>query len=94
MYPNGTCIQTTCVHPSWHATGIVEPYKDRLAQAGVQFGAASDVSEAVIEQVLAARSGQVFVPRSAAATTRYRDLPIWVRDAALYLAAKRNKLVF
>ncbi|EXJ86489.1 hypothetical protein A1O3_03440 [Capronia epimyces CBS 606.96] len=94
MYPNGTCIQTTSVHPSWHATGIVKPYEANLARAGVRLDAASNVSDAVIEQVLAARSGQIFMPRSAEAKTRARDLPIWVQDAALYLLTRRTGLVF
>ncbi|EHY57407.1 hypothetical protein HRR83_002893 [Exophiala dermatitidis] len=93
-YPNGNCIQTTCVHPSWHKTGIVKPYEEHLTNMGVRLDPATNVSDAVVEQVLAARSGQVFVPRSEKHRTGLRALPIWAQDVIMYWANKRSRLLF
>lgn len=88
--PAGKCIQTTSVHPFWHATGIVAPYAARLARAGVKMDPASNVSDAVVEQVVAGRSGQIFMPRSQASRAGLRNLPVWVQD---FLLARDRKKV-
>ena len=93
-YDNGECIQTTCVHPSWHSTGIVKPYEEKLAKAGIMCDPASNVSDAVVEQVLAARSGQIFMPRSEEGNTRMRNMPLWMQDIMLHMLRKRVGLDF
>lgn len=81
-YPNGTSIQTTSVHPSWHKTGIVQGVEDKLKAHGVRLDPASNVSDAVVDQVLAARSGQIFMPRSEAGNSGIRTWPLWLQDFA------------
>lgn len=88
-YENGDCIQTTSVHPSWHDTGIVKPFTHILKKAGVRMDPATNVSDAVIEQVLSSRSGQIFMPRSEERGTRIRSWPVWLQDAFFY--TQRNK---
>jgi len=81
----GRTIQTTSVHPSWHATGIVKPFEDRLSKFGIQCDPASNVSDAVVEQVLAGRSGKIFMPRTEEAKEGVRSYPIWLQDVLLAL---------
>ncbi len=81
----GRTIQTTSVHPSWHSTGIVKPFEDRLAKFGIKVDPASNVSNAVVEQVLVGRSGQIFMPRTEESKAGMRNYPIWVQDSLLYV---------
>jgi len=91
-YENGDCIQLTCVHPSWHNTGITKPFEHILQRHGVRTDPASNVSDAVVEQVLASRSGQIFMPRSEETKIRIRNWPIWLQDVAMYIHRKRAGL--
>ncbi|KIV82193.1 hypothetical protein PV11_04320 [Exophiala sideris] len=93
-YENGDCIQLTSVHPSWHSTGIVKPYEAHLQKHGVRIDPASNVSNAIVEQVLAARSGQIYMPRSVESATGARNYPIWVHDVAAYIRRKREMFEF
>jgi all-trans-retinol dehydrogenase (NAD+) len=80
-YPGGEAICTTSVHPSWHATGIIkETELDKLKKHGYKVGPASDVSDAVVEQVLKGKSGRLCVPKSAAVFEWIRTLPLWAQD--------------
>jgi hypothetical protein len=87
-YENGDCIQLTCVHPSWHNTGITKPFDHILQKYGVRSDPASNVSDAIVEQVFASRSGQIFMPRSEEAKTSIRNWPIWLQDVAMYVHRK------
>ncbi|KAI1609736.1 short chain dehydrogenase/reductase [Exophiala viscosa] len=93
-YENGDCIQLTSVHPSWHSTGIIKDYEDKLRKFGVQIDPASNVSNAIVEQVLAGRSGQIYMPRSEVGNTGVRNYPLWVQDFAAYVRRKRAKFEF
>ena len=73
------------MHPSWHATGIVKPFEDRLAKFGIKCDPASNVSDAVVEQVLAGRSGQIFMPRTEESKAGMRNYPLWVQDGLLWV---------
>ena len=82
-YENGFTVATTSVHPSWHATGIIKGFESKLAEHGIVADPPSNVAKAVVEQVLAHRSGQIFMPRSAESQSGTRRLPIWVQDVLL-----------
>ena len=82
-YENGHTIANTTVHPSWHATGILKGFESKLAEYGIKPDPASNVSNADVEQVLAHRSGKIYMPRSAEAQSGTRQLPLWVQDWAL-----------
>ncbi|KAJ9603544.1 hypothetical protein H2200_011730 [Cladophialophora chaetospira] len=76
----GRTIQTTSVHPSWHSTGIVKPFEERLEKFGIKCDPASNVSDAVVKQVLAGRSGRIFMPRTEEAKAEVRSYPLWLQD--------------
>lgn len=78
------------MHPSWHATGIVKAYEAKLASVGIKMDPASNVSDAVVEQVLAARSGRIFMPRRVEGQSKLREWPRWAQDSVGYLNAKIN----
>lgn len=82
-YENGFSVATTSVHPSWHATGIIKGFENKLAEQGIVADPPSNVAKAVVEQVLAHRSGQIFMPRSAESQSGTRRLPIWLQDVVL-----------
>lgn len=80
-YENGDCVNMTVVHPGWHDTGITKPFQDRLkTQKGVQFDPAINTAEAVVKQILAAKSGSLFVPKEMSKSSGSRRLPIWLQD--------------
>ncbi|RMZ89455.1 hypothetical protein DV736_g3326, partial [Chaetothyriales sp. CBS 134916] len=82
-YPNGKTIQTTVVHPSWHKTAIIQGKEDRLESYGFKLDPPTNVTDVVIEQVLAGRSGQLFIPKSEGRIAALRSLPIWLQDTLL-----------
>lgn len=81
--PAGHAISTTSVHPSWHATGIIAGFEHKLKEAGIVADPPSNVANAVVEQVVAGRSGQIFMPRSEERKTNLRYWPIWTQDLFL-----------
>lgn len=93
-HPNGNTIQTTSVHPSWHKTGIIRGFEDKLASVGIRVDPASNVSDAVVEQVLAARSGRIFMPRSEEGNSGVRTWPIWLQDVVGYVHKKTSGFEF
>lgn len=82
-YENGHTIANTTVHPSWHATGIIKGSEAKLEEFGIKPDPPVNVSNAVVEQVLAHRSGKIFMPRSEIAKSGTRQLPLWFQDWAL-----------
>lgn len=79
-YQNGHCVATTSVHPSWHATAIIKGYESKLAELGIVPDPPSNVAKAVVDQVLAHRSGRIYMPRSAERQAGTRGLPLWLQD--------------
>ena len=90
-YPGGDTICTTSVHPSWHDTGIIKGFEKFLEKGGYQVDPPSNVSKAVVEQVVKERSGRLFVPRSEIRTEGLRTKPLWVQDIIFKNVWKRKK---
>lgn len=84
MYGNGKCIQQTCVHPNWYSTGMVKGYEEMARQAGIQMDPLTNVSNAVIVQVLANRSGEIFMPKKQRRRAGFRNWPLWAHDVTIY----------
>ena len=59
-----------------------------MAKHGIKCDPASNVSDAVLEQVLAGRSGRIFMPRTEESKISLRVYPVWVQDAILYVNQK------
>ena len=67
--------------------------KDKLATMGIRLDPASNVSNAIIEQVMAARSGKIFMPRSEEGRHGLSQWPLWASDAAFALQEKKVRRV-
>ncbi len=81
----GHCIQASIVHPLWAATPLVGSWVKELERSGQPVLTASEVAGRVVDQILAGRSGSVYVPRKMATVAAVaRGLPDWL---ALYLRA-------
>lgn len=81
-HQGGRTIQTTTVHPSWHDTGILAGVgtKTRLLEYGIIPDPAVNVSKAILEQVLAGRSGKIFVPKDQERMSKVRNMSLWTYD--------------
>lgn len=78
--PAGHSICTTSVHPSWHSTGITKAAEPMLNKYGIYPDPASNVTDLIVEQVLAGRSGQIFVPKDQVRYKNARSWPLWLQD--------------
>ena len=68
------------MHPSWHSTGLVKPAEPQLNKYGIFPDPPANVSRLVVDQVLAGRSGQLFVPKDQERYKNNRGWPLWFRD--------------
>ncbi|KAF3048118.1 hypothetical protein E8E12_010517 [Didymella heteroderae] len=94
-YPNGRSICTTSVHPSWHQTGILKNAgKDLLDKHGIVPDPPSRVSDVVVEQVLAGRSGRVCVPKDQERHMGVRNWPRWAQDLVFGLVFSKRAETF
>ncbi|KAH7090695.1 hypothetical protein FB567DRAFT_298402 [Paraphoma chrysanthemicola] len=79
-YEGGEGICTTSIHPSWHQTGILKGSEASLSKYGIIPDPPSNVSNVVIQQVLAGKSGKLCVPKSEESKTGLRGWPRWAQD--------------
>lgn len=79
-YPGGEGICTTSVHPSWHRTGIIKGGEASLEKMGAVLHPPKNVSDVVVRQVLAGKSGRLVVPTSEEGKTGVRGWPLWLQD--------------
>ncbi|KAJ4355977.1 uncharacterized protein N0V89_004002 [Didymosphaeria variabile] len=93
-YEGGEGICTTSVHPSWYQTGILAGVEEALAKQGIKPRPPVEVADAVVEQVLKARSGRLVVPRKSEMWADIRYYPKWVQDAASGLIWSKNRSRF
>ncbi|KAJ4381080.1 hypothetical protein N0V86_003427 [Didymella sp. IMI 355093] len=94
-YPNGRSICTTSIHPSWHQTGILKNAgKDLLDKHGIVPDPPSRVSDVVVEQVLAGRSGRICVPKDQERHIGVRNWPRWAQDIMFGLVFSKRAETF
>jgi NAD(P)-dependent dehydrogenase (short-subunit alcohol dehydrogenase family) len=74
----GHSIQTTIVHPMWARTPLIGSWEPALQKSGQPVLTPREVAAAVVDQVLAGRSGSVFVPSKRISGTLLRALPDWL----------------
>lgn len=55
----------------------------KLEEAGIKLDPPSNVASAVVEQVLAGRSGQIFMPKDQIRGKDLRARPLWLQDLML-----------
>ncbi|KAF1924639.1 NAD(P)-binding protein [Didymella exigua CBS 183.55] len=94
-YPNGRSICTSSIHPSWHQTGILKNAgKDLIDKHGIVPDPPTRVSDVVVEQVLAGRSGRICVPKDQERYMGIRSWPRWAQDLAFGLVFGKKAETF
>lgn len=73
-------IKTTIVHPNWTKSAITahEGIKAGLAKAGAGLLEPEYVADAMVDQIIAAKSGQIVL--GPAILPKFRALPIWIQE--------------
>ena len=90
-YENGSSIQTTIVHPTWHSTPLIGFIENELTKRSIYVGAPQRVSDAVVKQVLSGRGNQIFVPESQYVMSFARSYPSWVQETLRGLGQMKHK---
>ncbi|KAJ8109215.1 hypothetical protein OPT61_g7622 [Boeremia exigua] len=73
-------IKTTIVHPGWTKSAITahEAIRSGLSQAGARLLEPEDVAEAMVKQIMAAKSGQIVL--GPAISPKVRAFPMWLQE--------------
>ncbi|KAG9963546.1 NAD(P)-binding protein, partial [Aureobasidium melanogenum] len=75
-------IKTSIVHPFFADTPIIAKSKAELEKAGMKILDPQDVSDAVVDQILNARSGQILLSNGFGPIMRaFRGLPWWFQES-------------
>ncbi|KAL2842018.1 hypothetical protein BJY01DRAFT_249254 [Aspergillus pseudoustus] len=93
MWYNAPNVRTSIIHPSWVRTPMIKT----LTSAGNRFRqpvlTPEVVAEAVIQQILTQKSGQVILPHYQLPMTFLRALPLWIQSGIRGAAARSLKSV-
>jgi short-subunit dehydrogenase len=71
-------IKTTIVYPDWTRTRMTTAITAGIKNSGSPIAEPTDVAEAMVEQIIARKSGQLLLGPGAAAYVR--ALPIWLQE--------------
>lgn len=85
---------TTVVHPNFVRTPLLGRMIEGLEQLGVRPMEPDNVAEAIVDQIVSMRGGQVFVPAVSSLVAGMRGWSTWLqemaRDASGRVAAKSH----
>jgi all-trans-retinol dehydrogenase (NAD+) len=71
-------IKTTIVHPGWTKSAITAHSSLQAGLKGTKLLEAEDVAEAMVNQIITARSGQVIL--GPGTSSKIRALPMWIQE--------------
>lgn len=71
-------IKTSIVYPNWTRTRLIEGLAEGIQRSRAPIVEPKDVAEAMVRQIIAARSGQVILGPSGVASIR--ALPMWLQE--------------
>lgn len=71
-------IKTTIVYPTWTRTRLITAIEKGIQSTRAPIMDTKDVADAMVNQIIAAKSGQLILGPSIAATVR--ALPIWLQE--------------
>jgi hypothetical protein len=77
-YPNGECINTSCVHPTFARTALTNDWTRRIQKQRLL--EPEEVAGPVVEQVLKGKSGQIYCPAWMSSSTGVRGWPLWLAE--------------
>lgn len=84
-------VHTTIVHPIWTDTPMVAPHKKRLEEAGQQVMDPKVVIDAVVDQILSCKGGQLVIGRATSIIRRMRFYPNWMSTLMLGRLESANR---
>lgn len=73
-------IATTCVHPNYVATPLIDPYANALDKAGQGTLTREEVAGAIVKQILSGRGAQIILPREFTLLAGLRGWPHWFQE--------------
>jgi all-trans-retinol dehydrogenase (NAD+) len=71
-------IKTSIVYPNWTKTRMIADLTEGIKKSRAPIMEAKDVAEVMVEQIIAAKSGQVVIGPSV--TASIRALPMWLQE--------------
>lgn len=92
VFHNAPEIKFSSLHPSFASTPMVVPHLKELEKAGAKVLKPSEVSDAVIKQIMSGRGKQIILAGNLGPAVYLRSLPHWISQAVLQLSDKRNKV--
>ncbi|KKK12820.1 hypothetical protein ARAM_001172 [Aspergillus rambellii] len=75
-------IKTTVVHPLWVRTPMIQQLTDAGSQFNQPVMTPEMVSSAVVEQIMAGKSGQIILPAHHWPLSMLRSFPTWMQEMA------------
>jgi all-trans-retinol dehydrogenase (NAD+) len=74
-------VKTSVVHPIYVKTKLIGSYAESLAAKNQQLLNPEEVADAVVNQILSGRSGQIYLPSSMSfPAAGIRAFPIWIQE--------------
>lgn len=73
-------VLTTCVHPNFVRTPLVEGFVDRLEGSGVRLLTADQIATEVVGQIKSRRGGQLIIPSSVGSIAGIGGWPAWIQE--------------
>ncbi|KAF2811653.1 NAD(P)-binding protein [Mytilinidion resinicola] len=73
-------VLTTSVHPTFAATALTASWQSTLEGNGATILKKEKIAEAVVEQVLSCKGGQLLIPGRVGWMTMLKGLPNWVQE--------------
>jgi all-trans-retinol dehydrogenase (NAD+) len=90
-YPNGNTILTTSVHPTFHDTPMLGDIFGKSSRTSTDMiHPPENVSREVVEQVLQARSGKLFIPENEYYLSFWKFAPTWLVDLLIFARNKKR----
>ncbi|KAJ5953490.1 hypothetical protein N7454_000386 [Penicillium verhagenii] len=83
-------VRTSIIHPLWVGTPMIKGFTDHQQSFGQPIMTPQIVSEAIIDQIVSRRSGQVILPRHLSLAGSIRACPLWLQE---YIRPVFSKIV-
>ena len=77
---NAPNVLTTCVHPNWTRTPLIEPFEKSLRASGSPIIEVEFVADAIVAQIESCTGTQLFLPHQASRSVFLRSLPNWAQE--------------
>lgn len=84
---NAPAVRTSVIHPMWVRTPMIKLLTDHESHFRQPIMTVQTVSDAICKQILTQNSGQVILPKSQAAASLVRAMPVWMQEGIRGIAS-------